>query len=152
MVSQANLVSTDSATVYCKITPTEHALYKILHSHEAYIKKVTGTVVLLSDVPATKTVTATSESVVKGANVELKLVLESDSSPSVMLRYGNQTHRLLLAVKDKKLTYSDMIYEVRSIFNIWKHPKVLLTFDSTKHVHYNMNIQELSGKTIEVSV
>jgi len=73
----AKLVKTDSAVVYCTVSPPESELGAALGEHHVLVHQLTGTPILVESVPAGVEVSAESDETdeIRGARLKLRLVV-----------------------------------------------------------------------------
>lgn len=150
----AKLMSTDEAIVYCKLTPATHQLARVIEANAESIHDSTGTVIHLTQVPSDQTVCATSESSVKDAKIELSLLVQN-SVPSITVHYNNRSHRIRLTSDTVQLTYAALMYEIRAIFSLWSHGRVLLSLIAPPGADFitaSGNLMDLAGKSLYVVV
>lgn len=147
----AKLVTTDSATVYLRITPPNHLVATVIHRYGAMISNTTGSPLCLDEFPVGANV-LTSMSTIKDAQIEVALI----TSPSILVQYGENSHRIkLFSAEGQELTYSRLLYETRALFSLWNRQCVLFSTSSKNDASTITATEPLSsfaGKTLYVIV
>ncbi|VDP12826.1 unnamed protein product [Onchocerca flexuosa] len=151
----AKLLPNDKAVAYCKISPSTHRLAAVIKDYSEFIENVTGTPVLLSNLPddVKNAKIEVSCSSVKDAKIELHLICYRTTSSAVTVHYGTRKHSILLAVNDEILTYTRLLYEIRSVFSLWSKSKLLLSLEAlptVKFISSRCNLLDLADKDIYV--
>uniref|UniRef100_A0A158Q609 Isoleucine--tRNA ligase, cytoplasmic n=1 Tax=Dracunculus medinensis TaxID=318479 RepID=A0A158Q609_DRAME len=146
----AKLVSSDSATAYCLITPPEHRLNTVLESYCAYISNATGTDLKIG-APEHKCEFNSSSSI-KGAQLELCLSVNTHVL-SAIFHYSNETRRIGLKLPSGTITYSRLLYELRAVFSLWSKSGISLSFNpppTISLVPSGIDIESLNNKILYV--
>ncbi|VDK74689.1 unnamed protein product, partial [Onchocerca ochengi] len=152
---QARLLPNDKAVAYCKVSPSTHRLAAVIKDYSEFIENATGTPVLLSSLPddVKNAKIEVSCSSVKDAKIELHLICYRATSSAVTVHYGTRKHSILLAANDEVLTYTRLLYEIRSVFSLWSKSKLLLSLEALPTVTFissKCNLLDLADKDIYV--
>ncbi|KAK6059781.1 isoleucine--tRNA ligase [Cooperia oncophora] len=145
----AKLISTDPAVVYCVVEPESCQLASVLTSHKDRIEEATGTPLRLERLPEGKRATVSNVSTVKDAEVSLWLIADA-LTDTVSVGLNGKTIRIRLkSSTDKVLSYSDLLYEIRSALDLWKG-KVWLILSDGKRFHPTTPVEELIGQFVTI--
>ncbi|VDK60038.1 unnamed protein product [Cylicostephanus goldi] len=120
--------------------------------------------------PSGKKATASNVSTVKDAEVSvgvcvlyrgfayvsflytyLWLLADSLENLLTVTMNGKSIRLRLKSSKDETLTYSDLLYEIRSVLDLWKGKIWLILPDGTRF-HPNTPLEELCGQTVTLVV
>ncbi|PAV64251.1 hypothetical protein WR25_13290 [Diploscapter pachys] len=175
----AKILATDGATAYVLVEPANCQLAQIVQSRREDIAKSTGTAIKVEKLPSGVKADADSTSNVKDAQVTMWLVCENAKSTSpaavnkncngnsqvkekikrnwtgketVEVVSGQRKVQLKLVTQDGSQAienYSELLYEVRSVFGLWSGRVNLLT-PSGQLVHPTTPVESLYGTTIVV--
>ncbi|KAH7729468.1 isoleucyl-tRNA synthetase [Aphelenchoides avenae] len=142
---EAKLVQTESATVYCTVTPANCQLASVVQKNRALIEQQTSTPVKLETLPRGMEAVATSTSDVKNAGAKIEAML-----PTFTVHFGGRQHSFFVNRNGVTLDYNRLLVELRSVFDLWNVSHSLRLKNNGSFIHASDSLEALIGKTVEL--